>query len=291
MAKTAKTEPIIKVRDLCFSFVSEENGKETKVLKDINLEVSRGEFVAILGRNGSGKSTLAKHFNAIYKPKSGSVTVCGMDTSDDELLYDIREKVGMVFQNPDNQIVATIVEEDVAFAPENLGIPRDEMLKRIDYALTAVNMQKFRHHAPNMLSGGQKQRVAIAGVLAMMPKVLVLDEPTAMLDPSGRREILETVMRLNKEENMTVVLITHYMEEAIKADRIIVVHDGEKVMEGPPREVFSRTDYLRSIKLDAVPAEMLAQKLRRGGMPIPEGILSDSECAYEIIKCLEDAKC
>lgn len=285
--KNEPDEPIIKAEKLCFSFFSEESGKETRVLKNINLEINRGEFVAILGRNGSGKSTLAKHFNAIYTPNSGNVTVCGMDTSDESLLYDIREKVGMVFQNPDNQIVATIVEEDVAFAPENLGVPRDEMLKRIDYALSAVNMQKFRHHAPNMLSGGQKQRVAIAGVLAMMPKVLVLDEPTAMLDPLGRREILETVMRLNKEENMTVVLITHYMEEAIKADRIILIHDGEKVMEGTPREIFSHTDYLKSIKLDAAPAEILAQKLRRGGMPLPEGILSDSECAAEIIKCLE----
>ncbi|MEG2669142.1 MAG: energy-coupling factor transporter ATPase, partial [Oscillospiraceae bacterium] len=211
---------IIEVKNLCFEYIDEENGTKTEVLKDINMSVKKGEFLAVLGHNGSGKSTLAKHINAILMPTSGKVFVEGIDTSLEERLYDIRRRVGMVFQNPDNQMVATIVEEDVAFAPENLGVPREEIRKRVDESLEIVNMSAFKKHAPHMLSGGQKQRVAIAGVLAMKPNILVMDEPTAMLDPSGRREIIATAKKLNRDENMTIVLITHYMDEASICDVI-----------------------------------------------------------------------
>ncbi|MBQ7960533.1 MAG: energy-coupling factor transporter ATPase, partial [Clostridia bacterium] len=226
-------ETIIEIKNLEFSYEDAEKKKST-VLKGINLSIKKGEFLAILGHNGSGKSTLAKHLNAILVPQNGSVAVEGIDTADENALYDIRQRVGMVFQNPDNQLVATIVEEDVAFAPENLGVPEAEIRKRVDYALDAVNMSEFSKHAPHMLSGGQKQRIAIAGVLAMKPDVLVMDEPTAMLDPIGRREIMETVKKLNREENITVVMITHFMEEAAQADRVVVMNRGESVMEGTP---------------------------------------------------------
>lgn len=281
-------ETVIKTQNLKFSYKDEETGRETPILKGIDLEVKKGEFLAVLGHNGSGKSTLAKHFNAILSPTEGNVTVCQMDTSDESLLYDIRSKIGMVFQNPDNQLVANIVEEDIAFAPENLGVPREEIISRIDYALKAVNMEEFRNHAPHMLSGGQKQRIAIAGVLAMKPQVLVLDEPTAMLDPIGRKEIMETVKNLNKNENITVVLITHYMDEAALADRIVVVDHGRIYAEGTPKEVFSKVEELKKIGLDVPQATYLAYELSREGLALPSGILNEEECCKEILKCLED---
>ncbi len=281
-------ETVINIENLKFSYRDEETGKETPILKGINLSVKKGEFLAVLGHNGSGKSTLAKHINAIFTPTEGSVKVCGIDTREEESLYDIRSKAGMVFQNPDNQLVASIVEEDVAFAPENLGVPREEIISRIDYALKAVNMEEFRHHAPHMLSGGQKQRIAIAGVLAMKPEILVLDEPTAMLDPVGRREIMETVSGLNKTENMTVVLITHYMDEAALADRIAVIDHGEIIKEGTPSEVFSEVAELKKIGLDVPQSTYLAHRLKEEGMALRSGILNADSCFDEIIRCLED---
>ena len=234
-------ETIIEIKDLEFSY-EDADEKNDAVLRGINLCIKKGEFLAVLGHNGSGKSTLAKHLNSILVPQKGKVLVEGIDTSDENMLYEIRQRVGMVFQNPDNQLVATIVEEDVAFAPENLGVKPDEIRNRVDYALEAVNMTEFAQHAPHMLSGGQKQRIAIAGVLAMKPDVLVMDEPTAMLDPSGRKEIMATVKKLNKEEKMTVVMITHFMEEAAQADRVVVMDHGEIVMEGAPKEIFSQVE-------------------------------------------------
>ena len=281
-------DTVIKTENLKFSYKDEETGRETPILKGIDFCVKKGEFVAVLGHNGSGKSTLAKHLNAINIPTSGSVNVCGMDTADEKLLYSIRQKVGMVFQNPDNQLVASIVEEDVAFAPENLGVPREEIRERVDHALGAVGMTEFRRHAPHMLSGGQKQRIAIAGVLAMRPEILVLDEPTAMLDPSGRREIMKTVKKLNEEENMTVVLITHYMDEAAMADRIVVIDHGNVYLEGKPEEVFSKVMELKKIGLDVPQATYLAYKLSEIGFDIPEGVLDAERCSSEILRCLED---
>ena len=279
---------VIKTENLKFSYKDEESGKETPILKGIDFSVDKGEFVAVLGHNGSGKSTLAKHLNAIKVPTDGKVVVCGMDTSDENLLYTIRQKVGMVFQNPDNQLVASIVEEDVAFAPENLGVPREQIRERVDHALEAVGMTEFRRHAPHMLSGGQKQRIAIAGVLAMKPEVLVLDEPTAMLDPSGRKEIIKTVKRLNKEENMTFVLITHYMDEAAQADRIVFIDHGLNYLEGKPQEVFSKVKELKKIGLDVPQATYLAYKLSECGFDLPAGVLDSESCSSEILKCLED---
>ena len=281
-------ETLIKAENLRFSYKDEETGRTTEILKGINLSVPEGEFLAILGHNGSGKSTLAKHLNAILTPSEGSVTVCGMDTRDPSKLYNIRQNVGMVFQNPDNQLVASIVEEDIAFAPENLGVPREEIIERIDYALAAVRMEEFRGHAPHMLSGGQKQRVAIAGVLAMRPRVLVLDEPTAMLDPKGRKEILETIRHLNRDENITVVIITHYMDEAALSDRVIVLDHGKIFDEGKPREIFSKIDRLKEIGLDVPQATRLAYELKAAGFNIRADVLDEKECAAEILKCLED---
>ncbi len=281
-------DTVIKADNLKFSYKDEDTGIETPILKGLDLWVQKGEFLAVLGHNGSGKSTLAKHLNAILIPTDGKVTVFQMDTSNEKLLYDIRSKVGMVFQNPDNQIVANIVEEDVAFAPENLGVPREEIIERIDYALKAVNMEGFRNHAPHMLSGGQKQRVAIAGVLAMKPEVIVLDEPTAMLDPQGRKEIIETIRHLNKSEKMTVVLITHYMDEAAKADRIVLIDNGRLVDTGTPKEIFSKVDELKKIGLDVPQATHLAHELSKEGFNLPEGILDEAQCCEEILKCLED---
>ncbi len=260
-----------------------EEADETRVLKGVSLKIRRGEFLAVLGHNGSGKSTLAKHLNAILVPQSGVVTVEGLDTADEKLLYKIRQRVGMVFQNPDNQLVATIVEEDVAFAPENLGVPQTEIRERVDYALDAVNMTEYREHAPHMLSGGQKQRIAIAGILAMKPDVLVMDEPTAMLDPVGRREIMETVKKLNREENMTVVMITHFMEEAAQADRVIVMNHGKAIMEGTPRAVFSRVEELKEIGLDVPQPTELCFSLQKTGLDFDTNVLTVDECVDRIM--------
>ncbi len=271
-------ETVIKIDNLKFSFQNEETGEEIPVLRGITAEIRRGEFLAVLGHNGSGKSTLAKHLNAILTPSEGKVLVEGMDTAEESRLYDIRQKVGMVFQNPDNQMVANIAEEDVAFAPENLGVPPVEIRKRVDEALAAVNMTAFRTHAPHMLSGGQKQRIAIAGVLAMRPDILVLDEPTAMVDPAGRKEILATVRELKEKHGMTVVLITHYMDEAVLADRVIVVDHGVIAMEGTPKEVFPRVEDLKKLGLDTPQATELVYLLNRSGGELPKEVLDPEEC-------------
>ena len=269
-------------------------GEETPtalVLDGIDLSVRQGEFVALLGHNGSGKSTLAKHFNAMLLPTGGVVLVREMDTADEEKKYEIRHTVGMVLQNPDNQLVSTIVEEDVAFGPENLGVEPAEIRRRVDDALRTVGMYDYRTHAPHKLSGGQKQRVAIAGVLAMQPDCLVLDEPTAMLDPKGRAEVLDTVGRLNRERGMTVVLITHYMEEAARADRVVVMDDGRILMQGTPREVFSRVEELRAVELDVPQPTELCWELRRRGIPLPDGVLTAEECAQAISLLMEAPPC
>lgn len=252
-----------------------------------SMTIRKGEFVAVLGANGCGKSTLAKHFNAILLPESGTVTVEGMDTRDESQLYDIRQTVGMVFQNPDNQIVATVVEEDVAFALENLGVPPAEIRARIDEAMQMSGIYKHREKAPHKLSGGQKQRVAIAGVIAMRPNCLVLDEATAMLDPRGREKVMETIHHLNKDFGITVVSITHYMEEAAQADRVLVMSEGHVVMEGTPKEVFSQTEKVRSLRLDVPQAAELRDELVKAGLDLPEGIITEDECAaalYELLK-------
>ena len=279
---------IIQIQDLSFTYTDEETGKKTEGLKGITTAVRAGEFLAVLGHNGSGKSTLAKHLNAILTPTAGRVLVDGIDTADEARLYDLRQRVGMVFQNPDNQMVATIVEEDVAFAPENLGVPREEIRRRVDSALAAVRMEEFRHHAPHMLSGGQKQRVAIAGVLAMQPEILVLDEPTAMLDPAGRREILQTVKRLNREMGMTIVLITHYMDEAVQADRVLVVDQGRIAMDGIPREIFPQVDRLRKLGLDVPQATELVALLNKGGAQLRPDVLNVAECTETILNALRE---
>ncbi|MDO6353763.1 energy-coupling factor transporter ATPase [Caloramator sp. CAR-1] len=269
---------MIKVENVHYFYKKDINDEvKTVALEGINLEIKKGEFVAIIGHNGSGKSTLAKHFNAILLPDNGRVIVEGIDTRDNEHLWDIRSKVGMVFQNPDNQIVATIVEEDVAFGPENLGVPSEEIRKRVDDALKAVEMIDYAKHGPHLLSGGQKQRVAIAGVLAMKPSCIVLDEPTAMLDPSGRKEVLQTIKRLNKEEGITIVLITHFMEEAVEADRVVVISDGKVVLEGIPREVFKKVTLLKKLGLDVPQMMQLAHDLRKEGLDINEDILTIEE--------------
>ncbi len=283
------TETIIEINDLEFAY-EDADEQQDAVLRGVSLAVNKGEFLAVLGHNGSGKSTLAKHLNAILVPQKGKVIVEGIDTADEDKLYEIRQRVGMVFQNPDNQLVATIVEEDVAFAPENLGIDPAEIRKRVDYALDAVNMTEFIHHAPHMLSGGQKQRIAIAGVLAMKPDVLVMDEPTAMLDPVGRREIMETVKKLNREENMTVVMITHFMEEAAQADRVIVVDHGKIVMEGTPKEVFSHVEGLKKIGLDVPQTTELLYSLKKSGIEIDADLLTVDECVDELLKRIAEFK-
>lgn len=275
-------DTVIDIKNLEFSYEALEGKEKIRVLKGVSLDVKRGEFLAVLGHNGSGKSTLAKHLNAILVPENGRVLVEGMDTSDEAVLFDIRQKVGMVFQNPDNQLVATIVEEDVAFAPENLGIPQKEIRERVDYALAAVNMSEYREHAPHLLSGGQKQRIAIAGVLAMKPDVIVMDEPTAMLDPVGRYEIMETVKRLNREENITVVMITHFMEEAAQADRVIVMEHGRIFMQGTPKEVFCRVEELKRIGLDVPQSTELIYHLNKAGFDFPKDIIKADECVSAI---------
>lgn len=277
-------KPIIKAENICFEYTNEESGEVTEVLKNVSAEIKEGEFIAVLGHNGSGKSTFAKHINAILVPKSGRMYVDGIDTAAADKLFDIRKTAGMVFQNPDNQMVANIVEDDVAFAPENLGVPRAEIRRRVDDALKAVNMSAFAKHAPHMLSGGQKQRIAIAGVLAMEPRIIILDEPTAMLDPGGRREIMETLIRLNRESGITVVLITHYMDEAALADRIIVMDSGEIKMTGTPSEIFVQTERLRSLGLDTPQTTELAYDLKKDGVNINQDVLSVDECADEILR-------
>lgn len=269
-------ETMIEVNHLSHLYV-DENGNDVRALDDVSLTIRRGEFVAIIGTNGSGKSTLAKHFNVLLQPTEGNVTVCGFDTLDDEHIWNIRQHVGMVFQNPDNQIVAAVVEEDVAFGPENLGVPSAEIRKRVDDALAAVNMTEYAEHGPHLLSGGQKQRIAIAGVLAMKPDCIVLDEPTAMLDPKGRLEVLETIHRLNKEEGITIVIITHFMEEAVTADRVVVMKNGIKLQEGTPREIFTQVDTLKDLGLDVPVAAEVASKLIQKGVDIPNDIITNDE--------------
>ena len=259
-------------------------------LKNVSLQIMPGEFVAVLGHNGSGKSTLAKLLNALYIPTEGVVTVCGMDTRKEENVLPIRQRAGMIFQNPDNQIVSSVVKEDVAFGLENMGVPTEEMLPRIEAALAAVHMNEFADKAPHMLSGGQKQRVAIAGVLAMEPDVIIADESTAMLDPSGRKEVLDTVRKLNRQKGITVVWITHFMEEAAQADRVVVVSDGQVVRDGTPRQVFEEVEQMRALHLDVPHMTDLARQLREAGMPLPEGILTVEEMAEEVEKLLCPSK-
>lgn len=269
---------IIKIENLCHAYADYEN-KQIEALKNINLNVEEGKFVAIIGTNGSGKSTLAKHLNALLLPTAGKCIINGLDTEDINSLWKIRQTVGMVFQNPDNQIVAAIVEEDVAFGPENLGIPPVQIRERVDEAIKMVGMENYRQHGPHLLSGGQKQRIAIAGVLAMRPKCLVLDEPTAMLDPQGRQEVLTTVHKLNKEENITVMYITHFMEEAVTADLVVVMEKGQIVMQGTPQEVFINVEHLKKIGLDVPIAADVAYKLRQKGVTLPNNIISYDELA------------
>jgi energy-coupling factor transport system ATP-binding protein len=254
----------------------------------VDLDVQAGDFVAILGHNGSGKSTLAKHINAILVPTEGSLYVDGKDTKDESKLWEIRQSAGMVFQNPDNQIIGTIVDEDVGFGPENMGVPMDEIWKRVEESLKAVEMWEYRSHSPNKLSGGQKQRVAIAGVMAMRPKCIVLDEPTAMLDPNGRKEVIRAVHQLNEKEGVTVLLITHYMEEVIDADKVIVMDHGKIVMQGTPREVFSHVDELKQYRLDVPQATLVADELKKAGVPLPDGILTREELVNELQKLRSD---
>ena len=275
---------MIKTQDLAFTYPGTEDQMNTRALRGVDVTIERGSFVVILGHNGSGKSTLAKTFNAVLLPSGGKVYVEGMDTMDESLLLEIRRRVGMVFQNPDNQIVANVVEEDVAFAPENLGVPSAEIRKRVDDALEAVGMTQFVKHAPHLLSGGQKQRIAIAGVLAMKPECIVLDEATAMLDPVGRREVLAAVEKLNREQGITVVLITHHMNEAEHADRVIVMNDGLVVMDGKPREVFTRKKELEDIGLAVPDTVSLLFSLREAGMDIPVDAITVEECADVIAK-------
>ena len=275
---------MIKTQDLAFTYPGTEDQVNTRALRGVDVTIERGSFVVILGHNGSGKSTLAKTFNAVLLPSGGKVYVEGMDTMDESLLLEIRRRVGMVFQNPDNQIVANVVEEDVAFAPENLGVPSAEIRKRVDDALEAVGMTQFVKHAPHLLSGGQKQRIAIAGVLAMKPECIVLDEATAMLDPIGRREVLAAVEKLNREKGITVVLITHHMNEAEHADRVIVMNDGLVVMDGKPREVFTRKKELEDIGLAVPDTVSLLFSLREAGMDVPVDAITVEECADAIAK-------
>lgn len=265
----------------------EEAVLSVPVLEHVSLEVPRGQFVAVLGHNGSGKSTLAKHLNALLLPSGGTVTVFGLDTKDEERLWDIRRSVGMVFQNPDNQMVATIVEEDVAFGPENLGVPHEEIRERVDFSLKKVGMYEHRKAAPHQLSGGQKQRVAIAGVIAMRPRCIVLDEPTAMLDPVGRREVMETIRKLNQEDGITVVHITHYMDEAVEADRVVVMDEGEILLDGTPGEVFSKVEEIKAMGLDVPQPTELSYLLRKAGCEMPDDILGVAACVDAVAKLFE----
>lgn len=269
----------IRVEHLNFAYPGVDNAPGVAVFTDLNLTVEKGSFVAILGSNGCGKSTLAKHFNSILLPCGGKVYVSGLDTSDEELLIKVRRNVGMVFQNPDNQIVANVVEEDVAFGPENLGIASPEIRRRVDRALEQVGMYEYRTHAPHLLSGGQKQRIAIAGIIAMEPKCIVLDEPTAMLDPRGRREVMDTILKLNREKNITIVLITHHMDEAAKAQRVVVLHHGDVAADGTPGQVFSQVELLHSIGLAAPDTVELCYALNQAGFSLPLNVLETEKCA------------
>ena len=272
---------IVETKNLKFEYIrrDDEGNVEgiTTAIDDVSLEIKQGDFIAILGHNGSGKSTLAKHINAILYPTEGTVWVDGMNTTDEAHLWDIRQEAGMVFQNPDNQIIGQVVEEDVGFGPENLGVPTEEIWQRVEDSLKAVGMIEYRHHSPNKLSGGQKQRVAIAGVMAMRPKCIILDEPTAMLDPNGRKEVLEAVSDLNRREGVTVILITHYMEEVVHADKVYVMDNGEVVMQGTPREIFSQVETLKEYRLDVPQVTLLAHELHKAGVDVPEGILTTEE--------------
>ena len=278
-------DPILRTQDLTFRYTTAE-GVAPTVLDQVNLSIETGSFVAVLGHNGSGKSTFAKHLNAILLPSGGKVYVDGMDTVDENLLLDIRRTVGMVFQNPDNQIVASVVEEDVAFAPENLGVPSAEIRKRVDEALEAVGMTEYARHAPHLLSGGQKQRVAIAGVLAMRPRCIVLDEPTAMLDPVGRREVLDTICQLNEQLGMTVVLITHHMDEAARAQRLVDMDNGRVVKDGPPAQVFQDVVGLRRLGLEVPDSVALMYELRQVGLDVPLDVLTPEDCARAVAQIL-----
>lgn len=279
---------IIKAEKLSYDYLKlDEEGKvesRDRAVKEVDLDVQAGDFIAILGHNGSGKSTLAKHMNAILTPSEGSMYVDGKDTRDEEHLWEIRQTAGMVFQNPDNQIIGTVVDEDVAFGPENMGIPREQILERVEQSLKAVGMWEHRKHSPNRLSGGQKQRVAIAGVVAMEPKCIVLDEPTAMLDPNGRKEVVDTAMELNRRAGVTIILITHYMEEVIQADKVFVMDKGEIVMRGTPREVFSQVEKLHELRLDVPQVTLLAWELKKAGLQLPDGILTIDELESELEK-------
>lgn len=272
---------MIKTDKLVFEYEKrDEEGNiigKSRAIDEVSLDIEPGQFIAILGHNGSGKSTLAKHMNALLVPSDGTMWVDGMDTKEDEHLWDVRQSAGMVFQNPDNQIIGTVVEEDVGFGPENLEVPTEEIWQRVEDSLKAVGMIEYRHHSPNKLSGGQKQRVAIAGVMAMRPKCIVLDEPTAMLDPNGRKEVLRSVMELRKREHITVILITHYMEEVVDADHVFVMDHGHVVMQGTPREIFSQVDTLKHYRLDVPQVTILADELRKRGLDIPAGVLKKEE--------------
>lgn len=279
---------IIKTKGLVHDFIrrDEEDNVEsiTTALDHVDLKVEEGQFIAILGHNGSGKSTLAKHINALLSATEGTIWVDGMDVSKEENLIPVRKAAGMVFQNPDNQIIANIVEEDVAFGPENIGVPTEEIWERVEKSLAAVRMTKYRNHSPNKLSGGQKQRVAIAGVMAMEPKCIVFDEPTAMLDPNGRKDVLKAAHELNKKKGVTILLITHYMEEVVDADYVYVMENGKIIMDGTPREIFSRVDELKAYRLDVPQMTLLADELRKSGLPIPKGILTREELVDAIMK-------
>lgn len=279
---------MIEVKDVYFQY-DETDEKKKFALNGVNMTINSGEFVAIVGHNGSGKSTLAKHFNSIYLPTTGDVIIDGINTKDDEHLFDIRKKVGLVLQNPDNQIVAGIVEEDVAFGCENLGIPPKEIRKRVDDALKAVDMYNYRTHSPDKLSGGQKQRIAIAGIIAMQPECIVLDEPTAMLDPQGRDEVISTIRKLNRENHITIILITHYMEEAVLADRVIMMDSGKVLTEGSPKEVFAKVEMLKSHRLNVPQATELCYRLKGCGYDLPDCVLDENECADALIKMIRSS--
>ena len=268
---------MLKIKNLTHDFVDEEEGTTLRAVDNVSLDVEKGQFIAVLGHNGSGKSSLAKHINALLAPTEGTVFLDGMDTKDQKLLWDIRQNAGMVFQNPDNQIIGTVVEEDVGFGPENMGVPTEKIWERVDESLKKTEMTSYRYHSPNKLSGGQKQRVAIAGVMAMRPKCIILDEPTAMLDPNGRKEVLEAVSDLNRREGVTVILITHYMEEVVHADKVYVMDNGEVVMQGTPREIFSQVETLKEYRLDVPQVTLLAHELHKAGVDVPEGILTTEE--------------
>lgn len=281
---------IVEAKNLTFEYIrrDEEGNVEgiTTAVDNVNIDIKAGDFVAVLGHNGSGKSTFAKHLNALVMPTEGTVYVDGMDTKDSGNTLSIRQTAGMVFQNPDNQIIASLVEEDVGFGPENLGVPTEDIWKRVNQSLKSVGMLEYSHHSPNRLSGGQKQRVAIAGVMAMEPECIVLDEPTAMLDPNGRKEVIETVRELNREKKVTVILITHYMDEVVHADKVYVMDDGKIVLSGTPREVFSQVEYLKQLRLDVPQVTELAYELRQSGVDVPEGILT----IEELVQSLERLK-